>query len=232
MIRFQDVGTRRHTLPIHAADYFRGMRGDQHRAAAAKGDLGRGLGLAKASLVATVAAALAVSGFASLEALAGPHILGNPRPATDASPYWFAGSLIVLVVLHTLASWLSRRDRNRRRFVWWLVGVSAAGVLWFGSLAALSASFWSAARADVGASDAVATGALYVAALAGPSIASLAAATITALAGPQPASIALPAVVFLVVAGASIAIPVAYSVPSATGHPVHPHFITDTGRNS
>lgn len=166
--------------------------------------------LIRAGLVAAAAAALVVSGFASLEAVADPFVLGNPGMTPNASPYWFGGALAVLVAIHAAASWLTYRDLERRRFVWWILGISAAGVVWFGWLALLSVSFWSTARADVTTAETLTTGLLYFVALAGPSVSSLVATVFTALVGSRKIPILLPPAVFFVGAAASIAIPVVH----------------------
>jgi hypothetical protein len=119
---------------------------------------------------------------------------------------------VALVLCHGVASWLARRDPGRERFVWWLVGASSSGVVWFGGLALLSASFWSVARPASSMSEAVLIGLLYFVALAGPSLASLAAAVLTVVARARRAPVVLPPAAFLIVASLSVAIPAAYSV--------------------
>ena len=165
--------------------------------------------LIRAGLVVVMAVALVVSGFASLETLAGPYILGNPKPGANASQFWFLSALSVLLALHVVASWLARRDTAHGRLLrWMIVGVSAAGALWSGWLALLSVMFWSAARADVSVFAILITGVLFFAAVAGPSVASFVAALVAVLVRSRPAPVLLPAAVFLVVAGAAIALPI------------------------
>jgi hypothetical protein len=167
--------------------------------------------LLRAGLVVGVSVALVVAGFESLDAVAGPFILGDPRMTPDESPIRYGGALVVLLLLHGAASWLVWRDPSRGRFAWWLVGASASGAVWFGGLALLSASFWGTARPGVGAAETVGVGALYVIVLAGPSLASLAASVLTAFARSRRTPLVLPPAAFLITASVSVAIPVVHS---------------------
>jgi hypothetical protein len=127
------------------------------------------------ALVTALLGSVCVAGFSSESALIRPLVLDDPLSRGDSSPVWYGSALVIAASLHLLARSQVRRGRLGRAFSGWVLGVSAAVTLFFSWLAVLGTGFYAAARADIGAAETISTGILFLGALAGPSIASLAA---------------------------------------------------------
>ena len=156
-------------------------------------------------LVAAAAVLIVAAGFASEYALAAHFIVGSPTYDTLPGILVYVTAIVALAAVVGAVGLEVGRGSQNRGLAGWLIGVSAAGTLFFGLLSILGAQFF-AASSSADRLDTVATGLEYFASFAGPAVASLVAAITIFSRGSRLGSAWLPSVLVLTVVTASVII--------------------------
>jgi hypothetical protein len=179
------------------------VRPAREAGAAASGLLG------SAGILTGVAAATAVVGFASEEALG--SALGSCSIEPTVALLAYSLGVVSLALLLVIAA--HRVPGPRAAFAAGLVAVSVVGVVFCVALALLGAGFWTSAR-SVDGTAAVSVVRLFLIGVAAPSVATLTGALLILIARRRPMPRLLPAIVFLGLVCGSAVIVIA-SVPVA-----------------
>ncbi|SDZ32293.1 hypothetical protein SAMN05216554_3266 [Herbiconiux ginsengi] len=172
-----------------------------------------------AGLVVLSALGIVIGGFAAEQTLVVQFALCRPALEPFDEPFVYSAAIATLAAVFAVAGWLVRRDPLRWGFAGWLVAVACGGVLCFGWVSLLGVGFWGMSREEASTGESWwGMGLLFLIALAGPALASLAAAiSVLAVRSPRVSAL-LPACVFLLGTGVSIAVLALHSAASCTGY--------------
>lgn len=157
----------------------------------------------RVGLVAAASGLIVAAGFASEYALVAHFIVGSPTYDTMPGILIYVAAVIALAVLIGVVGAEIEGGSQNRGLAGWLIGVSAAGALFFGLLSTLGAQFWAGSR-NSDQAETVVAGLLYFVSFAGPAIASLVAAIVIFGHGSRLPTAWLPSLLVLAVVAVSV----------------------------